>query len=187
MNLLDFCKDSFCEETRKPVNFEGHTYITDGRIGLRVPRDPQYEEAPADWKWPSNLRDWINEHMQSAILAPLPPYTEPPLKECQDCIEGKVIGDAEESIIGIPGDLDLSEYDAGAVLVIMTCPDCGGSGKTDKVPVAFGNLGISLHYLKLLCQLQPFNLRIDLSGCPQCRIPFAFDGGEGVLMPMRLK
>lgn len=185
MNLLDFCKDAFREEIRQPVNFGEHTYVTDGRIGLRVARDPQYQEAPENYKWPKQLGLWIDAEMMSASLSPLPAYQDPPLERCHDCHgTGKVMADAEERVIGLPDDIDLEMTSIGATLVVLACPDCKGSGETDRVAVAFGKLGISLYYLKLLRTLP--NLKIDITHCPECRIPFAFDGGEGLLMPMRL-
>lgn len=54
----------------------------------------------------------------------------------------------------------------------------------DWVPVRFGELAVNLHYLKKLRALP--GLKIDLSGSGAVQIPFTFDGGEGLLMSMKL-
>jgi hypothetical protein len=172
MNLLNFCEHPANPALAQPLVFDGHVYASDGRIAVRIVSDRafhNYTDAPLDWKWPRQICGWLTERLPKAKLSLLPLFDVPDLAECRECYGNRKVEDIDENENEI---------------VIDPCPDCGGSGKTDKVPVKFNQVGISFYYLKKLQTLP--GLKIDLTGNPTDMIPFVFDGGEGVVMPMRL-
>ncbi|MCK9361657.1 hypothetical protein M0Q28_05570 [Patescibacteria group bacterium] len=64
------------------------------------------------------------------------------------------------------------------------CPDCDGTGKvTPMQPVAVGNSHYQLAYLLILKALP--NCKIGPNVNPMYQAPFTFDGGDGLLMPMK--
>jgi hypothetical protein len=169
MNLQDFCGDSDYLRIGKPVNLDGYAYATDKHIAVRVPGKPEYEKATPDHKWAKQLRGWLDDASQKAKLSPLPDYEAPDPDVCFMCYGAKAIED----------DIEVDEEEPA----IIQCPECKGTGTTDKVRVRFGHIYVSHYYLKMLATLP--GLLIDLTGGPTDRIYFVFHGGDGVVMPMK--
>ncbi len=66
----------------------------------------------------------------------------------------------------------------------ITCPDCEGNGETLwDVKVDFGHHHLNAFYLEKLLKLP--GVRLAANNDPAGVMAIKFDGGEGVLMPMR--
>lgn len=171
INLLNFCKEPIHISLKQPLNMDGYTYVSNGHIAIRVAANPDYKTSDPNWhRWPRQIEQWIVDRLKVDKLQPLPDYEAPEPRQCFCCGgSGKVLDDDDD------GEESATSY---------VCTVCGGSGKTDMVPVVFGNIGVSHHYLKMLQDLP--NLKIDLTGGPKDMIPFTFDGGVGLVMPMKL-
>jgi hypothetical protein len=71
------------------------------------------------------------------------------------------------------------------------CPGCGGTGGFDKTPTiplrlgADGHADISTIYAAKLATLPGLLISFATDGMTE--IPFVFDGGNGFLMPVRIK
>jgi len=61
-----------------------------------------------------------------------------------------------------------------------TCHACGGYGEAIK-RIAVGDTGFCIRYMRLLSSLP--GVRLSPNGMSPC--PFIFEGGRGVVMPMR--
>lgn len=191
MNLNGFCADGndVRDYLRAPFNYEGYTYASNGYAIVRVPLLPEY--LTNDKIKPGKLFDANAGH----DLQPLPVYEKPELKPCKTCEgTGKISlcpecdGNGELEVSS-----DYSEYtvqckscdgDGTATGDSKVCDRCQGSGKEKKIPIKVGSVYIALDYLELIETLP--NLRMDCTITDNFSpVPFAFDGGEGLIMQMR--
>jgi hypothetical protein len=169
----------------QPWSIEDHTYATDGHIMIRVARLPDVAEnelAP-------DARQIVPKE-QPAEWFDIPDCNPPGLEDCPKCIgQGK--------------NCDCPECDGdGAVWLKNSynqyeceCKSCEGSGRLPECPSCEGTgklypekrieIGAAKFHPKYL---------LRLASLPNCKIGpmgptevawFKFDGGEGVLMPVR--
>lgn len=159
VDLKPFCGDNDIRYYLNEPFSEGEfTYATNGHILIRVPRrDDIPEEKTMSDRAPKLFVDFA---MQKSLDIP-----EVPAPEMVDC-----------ECVTSNGDLSETE-------VLQKCEDCGGTFKVELwgVGIDLGDSRFALRYLRLLKTLP--NCKISPNG--QKQAPFKFDGGDGLLMPMR--
>lgn len=187
------------EFMRKPWSVNGHIYATNGHYGIRLDAAPEGVEAlPITDKHPDIEKlfvaaDAIEREWQSVPQLPA-------IKPCELCDgSGKVTtaacgdcyGDGyffhgvhEYECKNCEGDGEI--YCQGGDL--HTCPDCDGHGeqisRSRDSAIGIGNAHASVVYLRVISQLPA--VRIASGKTPTDSILFTFEGGRGILMPMRL-
>lgn len=196
-NIEDFCADH--HDIRgylcRPFAWCGFLYASNGHIAVRIPADGFVDTEHSIGK--SCARLFETNSFEN--LEPLPVYATvvlPPcgpcdgtgkrkaLEECEECRgEGFVEWDNDFHTYGADckgcdgeGEVNIGDTD-------ITCERCKGSGTNLDVPVMFGATAISYRYLKLIQDLP--GLLVGLAGntFPDA-IPFTFDGGVGIVMPI---
>ena len=167
--LQKFCSDDITRPyIMKPFTRGEHTWATNGHIMIRVPKIDGIEELgglpPVEKPW--GIADW------SLPLRPLKFGKLPPVEDeegdCELC-EGR---GTEHDCPGCP----------------CVCENCHGSGldkwiSDDEKSLSIGNAIFSARYIRELSELP----RVQIPSDPHTEnpMPFKFDGGEGLLMPMR--
>lgn len=165
--LQKFCSiDPTRQAIHQPWTRDGFTYATDGRILVRVPAMadvPENEQAPnADRLWPMSSTWQVTG--QPVPEHPPEPFSTP----CKEC-DGK--GKWSET--------------RGKRRVDSECTECDGTGSVVQAqPIAFGKHLLSDVYLRKL-SLLPGVKWLHESTEENLPVRFTFDGGEGLLMPMR--
>ncbi len=162
--LQTFCST---DETRailmKPWSVGDKTVATDGRILVIVPRIPDVAENDKAPKLEAVTVDVIPKSEPSPLPDKLP---EPDMQDCTFCY-----GDGHVEIGGGKS---------------VRCEECEGEKQYRKaIPIKVGTQNLSDLYLekiKDLPNLKIFNHATDDSGAAT----FTFDGGSGLLMPIRL-
>lgn len=166
--LQQFCsKDQTRESITTPFSIGAFTYATDGRIMIRVAQisgvgdagEILAKTAPKMFSSWTGVGDW----------KPLPdPFVvvDPP-RDCQEC-------DAS----------GWHECDCGHE---HPCAKCDGKGKITselKDQVKFGEHTLAGHYVRLASTLPGVQMRESAGGRSE-PVGLHFDGGEGLLMPLR--
>jgi hypothetical protein len=159
IDLKPFCADATRSSISLPFHEEVWTYATNGRIIIRVPHREDITEVPD--RPPTISKSPLKfNHDEIAGWEPLPENIPPLHKEtCEAC------GNGTES----------KEY----------CDECDGEGEFDlpeSVPV--GNKLLANIYLLLIKTLPNPMLAPNATG-PLEVCPFKFDGGVGLLMPIK--
>ncbi len=143
-----------------PWSEGSYSYACDGRILLRVPRREDIHERDAAPGIAHLVTTAYGEHR------PLPTQPEPACRPCGACAPP---ADAK------PGDGATSDG----------CAECAGTGTVPMVvPVPFGPQYLSSFYLERLRALPGVQLANHPSD-PNGPLHFHFDGGDGVVMPIR--
>lgn len=152
-------KDMQRSTIEKPWTRGGFTYATNGHIIVRVPARadvPEVMTAPDATKLKWGV---VGESV------PIPDLPEPTMEECGDCFA------IEEDM--------------------KDCEECKGTGKVPKYhDVEVGGASFSAEYLALIKALPGYRFypvkndfsKVRYSANPS---PFTFDGGEGLLMPLK--
>lgn len=176
IDLLPFCsKDETRPILMSPFNANGYTYATDGAILVRVPALPEWETKESDPKPPGC----------SKMYQDFPARNDPrfvPLK-------GQPTGEEMVTCSRCHG--------SGAIICEEFrepdfCPNCDGE-KTHPNREAFhiGVRAIAMHLALKMCRLPGLLVateyfyeanKLPMNLHP---LPFIFDGGDGLLMPMR--
>lgn len=167
IDLRPFCGT---EVTRvylmKPFSRGDWTYASDGRILVRVPRRAS---VPDDADNSASVEKIIAEHPLPA-LRPFRGVKIPDAKseeiECREC-KGRG-----------------TEHDCPDCT--CDCQECEGTGKCEgreEVSIDIGGVPFAARYGRLI-QLLP-DLHVPQAVTPEAPMPFAFKGGEGILMPLR--
>lgn len=213
MNLIDL--KPFCDPHRphlaEPFNRGEHTYATNGRILVRVAKLPEAVEVPAapGLQQLDSLMPDMTELGEFIELPAIPPEESEP---CSDCAaRGYVLKDIQCPVCGgngwftcvvcksdshrcercngdrcVPGPDEPSNRES--------CKPCSGVGRHIKqTTLPVGTQMFDGRYLRLLATLP--NVRLANStqedkhikgGDPTGAAKFTFDGGDGLLMPMRV-
>ncbi|HLP97509.1 MAG TPA: hypothetical protein VK149_03590 [Sideroxyarcus sp.] len=201
--LKTFCakNSSHRKYMQSPIRRDGHLYATNGWIGIRIPDDATVEAT--DTMELQRLCA-LFEHGEIEFH-PLPALPEP--VKCKHCHgTGKIY---QEECPDCDGDgdfwhgnykYDCKECDGSGMLKCESnddskaesCWDCNGTGEADyrngAVPVKIGDLHFQPHLLRLICDLPNAKIEQVRTTDPQ-QTPgthFIFDGGEGVVMPIRM-
>lgn len=184
--LRQFCSlEGLGRKTEQPWSVGEFSFATNGHVLIKVPRMSEIAEMadPIDTSkvWPkTEAKEWIDV---SGYKAPTPAECpkcggKPSNPECPEC-EGE--GEVEASNKYNTYTVECATCDGTGVEPV--CSRCDGDGVVEVLErVPLGHAGFSKKYLALLSQL------------PNCQIStidevsaasFRFDGGAGVIMPMR--
>lgn len=170
---LKFCSR---DETRialtLPIDDGEWTYCSDGRVAIRVPKFEHEQNTHAGQPIASLIALFAYDNYVE--YRPLP--IEPPEKwgKVCDVCEGK-------------GSTNRVQCDSCGECVTLRarieCPNCDGSGRNYfNVFVPFGNQLINPKYIRMISTLPNVVMANHPSDGP---LSFKFDGGTGLLMPMR--
>ena len=176
------------EYMHSPFNRGEWTYATNGHIAVRVPKIDGVEALPK--KHIPNLEDLFQSAGGNEFIV-LP--WMPPLEECQLCSGTGIAYECEEC----DGD---GEFEYGSHTykckecdghgqvgysggIDTACRHCGGTGMTRYKPMQVGGSHFDLFYLHLINGLPGAKFSPGAGQMDMAR--FVFDGGEGILMPLK--
>lgn len=186
--LKKFCGDTYSlrEYMNEPWNAGEYTCATNGHILLRVARSGDFEERP-------NLLAGVASHfdVKRTVFYPMPTLPKQKFDTCTKCDKGKVATCSEcngrgeiECDLGHMHDCEECDGKGSSRGGGESCPDCEGSGMVKKfTPVSIGKAHIDLKYALLLSSLGDVKLAPSGKLDP---IYFQFDGGDGLIMPVRV-
>lgn len=197
IDLQQFCSrgDDPRSYLRQPWTFNGHRYGCNGHILVRIPAPNEPNEPEAHELAEKAEQLVLVRAAVSKNYIALPPFPAPKrclgcggdgqrlMVKCEDCDGDGYFerGRHEYQCKECDGDgfLDADEDTEGAAM--RDCPECRGIGyHSAAAPVA--DCSYDVIYLRLLANLP--GLRICTHGYDH-GAHFAFDGGEGLLMPRR--
>lgn len=194
-DLMPFCStDPYWPQLAEPFSWDEWSFATNAAILVRVPRLAEVPETP---EAPSlaGLKDIFLSAWRSETPAEIPAeIPSPQVKECKLCDgkgrlrvcvkchgEGRCICpscDDDHECRACEGLGRVPERNGPGV-----CDKCHGAGTIETVtPVRVGIVLLADKYLRLLRALP--NVRVYTNG-PRDMVRFVFDGGDGVVMPMR--
>lgn len=167
MDLQKYCsEDERRINIRTPFTRGEFTYATNGHILVRVPRQ---EDAPERDDAPHAERVYDPPAANAGEYLPIS-FPRLPKWECEK--------DECPSCDGRGTDHDCPDCQC-------KCDDCSGNGEVVIEPkdyVAIDGISFSLKYALMLAELS--NLRIGVAR-PNEPLAFQFDGGAGILMPVK--
>jgi hypothetical protein len=170
INLQPFCStDPTREYIAQPYSQDDYTYATNGHICVRVPRR---EDVPENPKTPQTAKFFRDESAVSWRPLRKVELPESVKRQCYAC-EGR----------GTKHDCpDCTCY----------CEKCDSSGTVVVLAsICIGDGLFNIHYVRLLAALPgilvPEQIGPEKSGHPGARMPFKFDGGEGLLFGLNGK
>jgi hypothetical protein len=194
---------------QKPFELDGRTVASNGHIAISVPFIEGTEFLP-DYSTDlvASFRRILSSAENATGFGPIPLYDQPDEddKACPICMGKKVVyacrecggegeveaetdfNDSEVECKSCDGDGVVDEHHKAATSTPRPCDRCNGTGLNRTTPIKIGPTVISYAYLSLLVDLP--GIEIDISGDHSDKttippIPFRFDGGFGVVMPMR--
>ncbi len=201
MRLEDFCatEDDPRWRLHTPFTFGAWSYATDGAIAVRVPALPDYPIAGADHKIATRLAEIFERSTQAEPLQSLQVSDRSASEVCRNC-QGKGTITECATCCGQGGDFndvdkeweDCIDCNGRGVFTGggERCEECDGNGTLKWTAAArIGEYWIALDYLALLELLPSLRVRwVPFDGGWPRRsdgkiLRFAFDGGEGVLLP----
>ncbi len=192
INLQQFCSTEDIHTLfMAPFNIGEYTFATNRHVIARVPKIDEYDKHDVGITAESIL-EIIKQAEKATGLIPLVDWEKPDLKECGDCdgtgrvnvcTECKGVGELS-SVYAEP----CEKCETSGVIpgTEKDCPYCKGKGKKFPFfkPSLIGNgIYACAEYIVQIESLP--NPRIGVSGTPEDVIPFSFDGGIGLLIPMR--
>lgn len=205
IDLKKFCENDQCRPyLNNPFSIGDFTYASDGRIAVRTPRLEGVGEVDGA---PDTIIKVFTENLTAfdqAKPVPKPPQVANlPCKACRRT--GKVTpcetcGGEGYQECDLGHDHDCEDCDGNGVIAVhpgdekdgIECSECDGLGRFPDAPqglrtgvIIDGKVIVGLGYLRKLADLPSVKWSIDHRTYPEAPIPFWFDGGEGVLMPMR--
>jgi len=190
MNAEDLKKFASADPDRQlfnsPWSADNYSYVTNGYLILRLPRLPDVAENP---KAPGVSGIFITP--KSEIYYPIREINLKGKETCKEC-EGQGVNFECPECNGI-GDVN---FDSDYHNYIIECKSCDGTGKKKKCEncygtgtveskkaIKIGEVGFQNYYLLLLKTLPNCKIGPTGSSTPAWII---FDGGDGLIMPMRL-
>jgi hypothetical protein len=202
--IRKFCgDDEDRSELCNPFNIDEFTYATDGRFAIRIDRRNEYDS----FEGPQSVKKLI---AHDAIIPEdkwmLIPDVEKLIKweQCDTCAgTGKIYtcpdchGDGNvhfTSDSGYDYDPECKNCDGNGVVAgdnkkypSRECRACLGTGKTvpPRQGIGLGKKYINPMLLKMIAELPNPLIAPDANPELSKAIPFKFDGGIGILMPMR--
>ena len=176
------------EYLRSPFLLGDYVYASNVAMAVRVPKD----SAPEVTSPPGKQRDIAKlfDDARRSDFVPIP--TLPEAQRCFTCHGIGIVGDTCQVCDG-DGEFEYGHH-------IYECKDCGGTGKmlneasndscdtcggTGQRPRQSVRIGEALYARWLLAEIIDLpGIRVSPAG-PGDAAYFVFDGGEGLLMPMR--
>jgi hypothetical protein len=145
-----------------PSSQDEFTYATDARVIVQVPRMAEVPQVEGFPKCDSVMAEWKQEgHWRNIVVAEIPPVEE---KECDTCN-------------------GTGDHDCGCGTP-HPCGDCEGSGKDYPLQtVKIGGAWLNCIFVRKMLALP--NLEFNYTGKPTEARSFRFDGGIGLIMPMK--
>ena len=163
-DLERFCSDDISRPSLSaPWSSGDYSYASNGHLIVRVPRMVDIAESDVAPKVAGMFDKHMVEPPEWFALSDIE-LPEMEIVDCATCEGG------EESVHDCP--------DCSCI-----CEDCNDTGKVEEIIRV--KVGMALYQLKYLLMLK---------GLPNCKLgptgewtpaPFRFDGGDGLLMPMR--
>lgn len=214
IDLQPFCADedeaSYIVALEAPFSDDNYTYGCDGRIAVRVPKRADVTATGPDVaKIFRTTPEGVCVRLPDVDLGPQPQAHDEDCKSCKglgyaarcpDCLgqgetECNSCGhDCECEKCDGNGVLDVPMKDDGTPSILkhdgdaIECDDCEGEGKIEVEPQTVRvEVAPGLHFADRLLRklfLLP-NVRMDLRPYDGNGHYFVFDGGDGILMPMR--
>lgn len=167
IDLQVFC-DKDNAKIGKPFSLGEYTYATNGHIAVRVPRDPNVPEIEAPPKIDACFaREFNPLASRRALKNPIPPAAAAKTKKCEEC-GGRGV-----------------EHECHSCK--CKCWECEGSGWYEEIryqSLEIGSRIFNVHAVRKILTLP--SVLFDADGKGKA-IGFTFDGGEGMLMPLRRK
>jgi hypothetical protein len=211
MDLKLFCSTSSYNHGRlaAPYSYGDYTYATNGHILIRVPRladAPENENAPKVWT--GDIAELFNREPAEWVPVPEVDYDG---DECEVCGgtgtallcpecegEGEVFPETKYSIYEgqdcatCEGNGQISQqawndfvkgHKFKGQAIEDSCDECIGTGiESTKASQVINGSRISEKYLWMVGELPGAELGIFE---PEAAVRFRFDGGDGLIMPMR--
>lgn len=161
-----------------PIDDGEWSYCSDARICLRVPKFEHKSGVEATQKTIEALRGFFakNNHKD---YQPLPATPEGGWgKPCESC---EATGKIDEIVCACCGSRMALPNE-----IVTDCPNCEGRGRfvSRKEFLVVGHQAVSHYYLALISSLPNVTIAPSPTG-ELDHLHFRFDGGEGVIMPMR--
>ena len=167
VDLASFCSaQSDIGFLAAPWTHEGYAYATDGALLIRIPQSEEIAPLPGTpvIEAARRFQDLgLGSTVNFVPLPPLPPRLRG-MKTCPLCFgSGAVLNEKQKPIL---------------------CGGCHGARHVKNArPVAIGDRNFSAHYCLKIAALP--GLRVVIDGGQDQPLCFRFDGGEGLLMPLR--
>lgn len=195
-----FCsKDIIRPKLNNPFNFGDYTYATDGHILIRVPKIEEYSENPIldtiEKVFPIDI-----DKIDNSLWIDIPELTETiKVIDCVDCE-----GTGKNSICpDCEGEKEVSWESENGFLYEDTCRMCEGTGRIDDINnndicdkcngtgkksedliIDIGSKTVNSRLLSIIKNLPNTKIAPDaVEGLKA--IPFKFDNGIGLIMPIR--
>lgn len=152
-----------------PFSDDTHTLATNGHVIVRVPKRADTEghkDAPRD-----KARALFDKSPLVGAV-PMPAFNIPPpppvvMEDCAWCHDGK-------------------EHDCPECT--CECEECDGKGETEageEAQITVRGVPFNARYIRQIFALPGLMLPGAVTNDKDVPMPFSFDGGEGLLMPMR--
>lgn len=198
IDLKQFCGTKEQDATRKakistPFSQNSFTYATDGCIIIRIPRsvaDFTRDDCPKNVATLLDVPDGWSEY-QALPAKPVPQFYEcekccgsGKANKCRECngagyIECNLGHDHECENCGGVGFIQTVQDDE-------SCESCGGKGELRRYSIVnIKSQNISEKYLDMLYVLPNCKIAENKTN-PLGVLSFIFDGGDGLLMPVRV-
>lgn len=165
IDIKPFCStDKALPYLMQPWSRGAYTYATDGYILVRVARR---DDVPENSQAPDAEKLLEKVQIDTASFTPLPPFDLPPEKmdECASC--------------------GGSGYEHDCPNCNCICKNCNGSGEESHygfISVGIFGLPYASRYIAIIRSLP--GVEISRTAARLDPMPFRFDGGIGLLMPL---
>lgn len=198
-DLSLFCDGDFTRyDLSRPFTQEEWTYATDARICIRTQLVTQLDvesqgRVPRGdslgWDDGKNWRPWRTRRIPSLGDCYTCPTCDGKGRQgnctaCPRCCDGFVEIDYDDAVCG-HGSYEEGCKHCNALGWIggTECETCNGAGDVDFC-YRLGHVHIAPAYESKIMTLQDVEFADDRSRDPESGIPFRFDGGQGLLMPL---
>ncbi len=163
IDLQQFCSDNR-PALKKPFSLGGHTYATDGRIAVRMPRMADFPEADTPPKIEKVFSEYFKEMPMGTINVSLPKIEEQK-EECRECVG--------------------SGYEHECPDCSCECGGCDGEGEVNVEQKVYVQIGTALYNAMFISKLLTLpGVKFPANPPEKDAAPFIFDGGDGMLMPI---
>lgn len=194
--LESFCSVDKCRTVlTKPFNVNGHTYATNGHICVKIAEREEYSEnepinnIEKSMNYPTHFdqKHFINideKELKKQIVKCEDCEGHGNFKCCPECDgNGTVFW---ESPRGYQYDDICGMCNGGHTKIDLTCDSCDGKGWSfGRSRFKIGSKYVSSESLYLITQLDDYYIAPDAVEQLQA-IPFKFNGGIGIIMPLRI-